>query len=64
MITFLIFTIVQFHHSQSFTLIIFTEFFVGVLLTALSIWVWREVSDTFTKQTLRVIKANSTIPLK
>jgi hypothetical protein len=63
-ITSSIFTIVQFHHSQSLMLIIFTEVFVGLLLTALSIWVWREVSDTFTKQTLRVIKANSTIPLK
>lgn len=63
-ITSLIFTVARFRHSQEFALIIFIEVFVGILLTALSIWVWCEVSDTFAKQTLRAFKANSTMPLK
>lgn len=63
-ITSLIFTIVRFRHSQGFALIIFIEVSVGILLTALSVWVWCEVSDTFARQTLRAFKANSTVSLK
>lgn len=63
-ITALIFTTARFRYSQGFVLIVFTEIFVGILLTALSAWVWCEVSDTFAKQTLRAFKANSTAPLK
>ncbi|NJL58112.1 hypothetical protein HC928_25605 [bacterium] len=63
-VTALIFTMVRFNHSQSFALIIFVVIFVGILLTVLSVWVWRGVSDTFAKQTLRAFKANPTAPLK
>jgi tetratricopeptide (TPR) repeat protein len=54
----------RFSHSQSFTLIVFMVIFVGILLTSLSAWVWRGVSDTFAKQTLRAFKANPTAPLE
>jgi hypothetical protein len=63
-VTALIFTVVRFSHSQRFALIIFVVIFVGILLTALSAWVWCGVSDTFAKQTLRAFKANPTAPLK
>lgn len=63
-ITALLFTTVRFSNSQSFALIIFVVIFVGILLTALSAWVWCGVSDTFAKQTLRAFKANSNVPLK
>lgn len=60
----LFFTTVRFSHSQSFTLIIFVVIFIGTLLTVLSAWVWREVTDIFAKQTLRAFKANPSAPLK
>jgi hypothetical protein len=59
-----ILTVVRFRNSQVFALIIFAEFFIGILLTFLSIWVWREVSDTFAKQIVRVFKTNPDISLK
>jgi hypothetical protein len=63
-VTALLFTAVRFSNSQSLALIIFVVIFVGILLTALSAWVWCGVSDTFAKQTLRAFKANPNVPLR
>jgi hypothetical protein len=60
----LMFTVVQFRDSQGFVFLIFAEFLIGILSIALSIWVWREVSDTFVKQTIRAFKANPDMSLK
>ncbi len=54
-VTALIFIGFRFSHSQSFAPLILIVLFVGVLLTMLSVWVWREVSDTFARQIVRVL---------
>jgi hypothetical protein len=50
--------VTKFKGSPKFSLIVFSELSIGILFTVFSVWVWREITDTFSRQIARAFKAN------
>lgn len=53
-----LFTLVRLNDAAKFIPVLMAEILMGSLLTGGAIWVWREVTDTFSKQIVRAYQAN------